>query len=215
MGATLGPRHADRRQLGDLMATEPPPRAPLLGGERAAAPTARVRVVIDDLIDLILGTELATRTPMPRLPAGLALLALPPRQLLRARSRPTLLPCLRRIHRRRPRARARILPRLSLQASQALLKLLHACSEIKHELHTHLAPRVIDRLRLHALHARKIRCNKQESSPPAPTTERLRLCTLQTPPQDRSLALSPANERDRRSAGGLVGVVGDESRAAA
>ena len=87
MGAMLGPDHADRRQLGDLMATEPPLRAPLLGGERAAAPTARVRVVIDDLIDLILGTELATRTPMPRLPAGLALLALPPRQLLRLRAR--------------------------------------------------------------------------------------------------------------------------------
>src|SRR5881275_2630734 len=80
----------------------------------------------------------------------------------------TPLPCLRRIRRRRRRARARVLPRLRLWASHALLKLLHTCSEIKDELHTHLAPRVIDRLRLRALHARKIRCTKVESSPPAP-----------------------------------------------
>jgi hypothetical protein len=67
----LGPDHADRRQLTDLVATEPPSGLLLLGGELAAAPPARLRVVIDDLIDLILGTQIATRAPMPRLPPAL------------------------------------------------------------------------------------------------------------------------------------------------
>ena len=43
----------------------------------------------------------------------------------------------------------------------------------ENELHTRLAARVIDRLRLGPFHARKIRCNKQEYLPKAPTTERL------------------------------------------
>jgi hypothetical protein len=54
MRAMLGPDHADRRQLRDLMATEPPPRLLLGASELATAPATRVRVVIDDLIDLIL-----------------------------------------------------------------------------------------------------------------------------------------------------------------
>ncbi len=81
MGAMLGPPHADRWQLGDLVAAEPPLRTPLLAGELVAAPAARIREVIDDLINLILRTKLATHTPMPRLPARRSLLALPPRQL--------------------------------------------------------------------------------------------------------------------------------------
>ena len=48
------------------MATEPPTRAALLFTEPMPASTARVRVVIDDLIDLILGPQLTTRTRMPR-----------------------------------------------------------------------------------------------------------------------------------------------------
>ena len=76
--AMLGPDHADRRQLRNLMATEPPPRRRCSSGERATAPTARIRVVIDDLIDLILGPQLATGTPMPGLTARLAPLTLPP-----------------------------------------------------------------------------------------------------------------------------------------
>ena len=76
MRAMLGPGHADRRQLGNLMATEPPPRTLLLGGELAPAPATRIRVVIDDLINLILGPQLATRTRVPRLTASLAPLAL-------------------------------------------------------------------------------------------------------------------------------------------
>ena len=97
--AMLGPDHADRRQLSDLVATEPPPRAPLPHAEPAAAPTARLRIVIDDLINLILGTQLATRTPMARLTARLALPTLAAHQLLglRARLRPPLRTRLRRI----------------------------------------------------------------------------------------------------------------------
>jgi hypothetical protein len=45
--------------------------------------------------------------------------------------------------------------------------------ETKNELDTRFAPSVINRLRLRALHTRKIRCSKQQSFPLAPTTERL------------------------------------------
>jgi hypothetical protein len=114
----LAPDHTDRRQLSDLMTTEPPPRTPLLGGELAAAPATRIRVVIDDLINLILRPQLATRTPMPRLTARLALLALPAHQFLglRARFRSPLRPRLRRIRRRRLGTRPRVLAGLRLQS---------------------------------------------------------------------------------------------------
>jgi hypothetical protein len=81
-----------RRQLDDLMATERSVRPALLGGEATPAPAARFRVVLDDLIPLILGPQLATRTPMPRLPASLTPLTLPAHRLLglRARLRPAL-----------------------------------------------------------------------------------------------------------------------------
>jgi hypothetical protein len=72
----LSHEHADRRQLGDLMATELSPRLPLFGGELATAPTTRRWIVIDDLINLILGPQIATRTLVSGLPASLAPLAL-------------------------------------------------------------------------------------------------------------------------------------------
>jgi hypothetical protein len=50
----LAPDHADRRQLTDLMATEPPLGLPLLGSELATTAAARIREMIDDLINLIL-----------------------------------------------------------------------------------------------------------------------------------------------------------------
>ena len=132
--------------------------------------------MIDDLIDLILGTQLATRTRMPRLPASLTLLALPAHQFLglRSRLRTPLRPRLRRITRRRLGTRTRILTRRSLQTTQPLLQQLHPGSEINKELDAHLPTSVINRLRLRTFHVRKIRCNKQESLPKAPTTERLR-----------------------------------------
>ena len=174
----LGPDHADRWQLSDLVATEPPLRAPLPGGELAPAPAARIREVIDDLINLILRPELAARTPMPRLPAS-PTLALPPRQLLRRRAglRPPLLTRLRRILSGRLRTRARVLTRLGLQPRQPLLERrdlpLLPRGQLNQERDTRLTPSVVDHLRLHAVHARKTRCTNQESSAPTPTTERL------------------------------------------
>src|SRR3954451_9221819 len=45
--------------------------------------------------------------------------------------------------------------------------------EIENELDARLTPCVIDRLRLRAVHACKIRCTNKESLSQAPTTERL------------------------------------------
>lgn len=59
------------------MATEAATGPALILAERPAAATTRVRVVLDDLIDLVLGRELATRTAMAILPARLALCAIP------------------------------------------------------------------------------------------------------------------------------------------
>ena len=73
----LGPRHADRRQLGDLVATEPTAGRALPNIEPTPAPTARIREVINDLIHLILGPQLAPHTRVPRLTASLASLTLP------------------------------------------------------------------------------------------------------------------------------------------
>jgi hypothetical protein len=93
MRAMLGPNHADRRQLSDLMATEPTARAALPLTEPMPASTTRVRVVIDDLIDLILRPQLSTRTTIPGLPTSLAALPVAHELLrLRARLRPPLRP---------------------------------------------------------------------------------------------------------------------------
>ena len=172
--ALLGPGHADRRQLSDLVAAEPPARRALLLAEPMPASTARVRVVIDDLIDLMLGTQLTTGTPMSELPTGLTTLPLP-HQLLRlcARLRTPLRPRLRRIHRRRLGTRTRVLTRLLLKPPQPILVLRKPPREIETELHTRLTPCVKDRLRVGAVHACTIRCTNTESLPEAPTTERL------------------------------------------
>ena len=55
MRAMLGQDHADRRQLGDLVATEPPALTALAIIKPTPAPAARLRIEIDDLIHLILG----------------------------------------------------------------------------------------------------------------------------------------------------------------
>ena len=94
MRTMLGPDHADRRQLCDLVTTEPATPRALLDRELTSATTALLRIVIDDLIDLILRLELAPRTTMPGLTARLTALTLPPCKLLRLRPRfrPALLP---------------------------------------------------------------------------------------------------------------------------
>jgi hypothetical protein len=140
--AMLAHLHADRRQLRHLMATEPPTRAALLFTEPMPASTARVRVVINDLIDLIVGPQLTTGTPMPGLPTSLAALAVPAHQLLRlrARLRTPLRPRLRRIRRRRRRTRARVLASLLLEPLQPILVLRKPAREIENELNTRLTP---------------------------------------------------------------------------
>ncbi len=175
MRAMFAHDHADRRQLGDLVATEPPARPALPIIKPTSASATRIREVIDDLIHLILGVEFATRTPMPGLPTSLALNALSAHQFLglRASLCTPLSARLRRIHRRRRGARARISPCLLLEPPQPILVLLNPARQIENDLNTRLTPRVINRLRLGTIHACKIRCTNKESLPQAPTTERL------------------------------------------
>lgn len=76
MRAMLGHDHTDRRQLGNLVTTEPPTTRALLRDEPGSAVATPIGVVIDDLIKLILRPQLATRALVPALPASLAALAL-------------------------------------------------------------------------------------------------------------------------------------------
>jgi hypothetical protein len=140
--AMFGHDHADRRQLGDLMATEPPARPALPIIEPTSASATRIRIMIDDLIHLIPRLEFATRTAMPGLPTSLAPLALPAHQLfgLRTRLRSPLRSRFGRIHRRRPGTRARVLPRLLLEPPQPIPVPLNPSREIKNELNTRHTP---------------------------------------------------------------------------
>ena len=172
--AMLGHDHADRRQLADLVATEPPARPALSIIEPTPASAARIRIVIDDLIHLILGLQLATRTPMPGLPTSLR--RSPSRRI-------SSLAFARASARRSPASSAD--PSTAAWSScanpaapapqppQPILVPLNPAREIENELNTRLTPRVINRLRLGTIHACKIRCTNKESLPQAPTTERL------------------------------------------
>ena len=142
MGAMLGHDHADRRQLADLVATEPPARPALPVIKPASTSATRLRVVIDELIHMILRLEIATRTRMSGLHTTLATLILPAHQLLglRASLRPPLRPRLGRILRRRPRARTRVLARLRLQPPQPLLVLHDPARQLEDEIDTRLTP---------------------------------------------------------------------------
>lgn len=64
------------------MAAKPVTGPRLINGEGTPAAAARLPIVLDDLIDLILGRELATGTLMPWLTASLALRSLSVQQLL-------------------------------------------------------------------------------------------------------------------------------------
>ena len=61
----LDQKHADRWQLDDLMAPEPANRPTLIPTEATAATQARLRVVLDDLIDLVLRLERGPRLDAP------------------------------------------------------------------------------------------------------------------------------------------------------
>ena len=116
---------------------------------------------------------------MPRLAARLSL---PTLKLLgpRARFRPTLLTGLRRIRRRRPGTRPRVLAKLLLQPPNPPLQLLtpgaqalHRPRQLEDHLNATLPPRVVDRLGLRAVHTPKIRRADSRSLLWRPTTERL------------------------------------------
>ena len=158
------------------MATEPSPRRALIERELAAAPATGIRIVIDDLVELVLGRQPATRALVPGLGASRALGALPTQQLLRLRARlcTPLLPRLGRIRGRRHRTRPRVPPRLLLQPPQPILELLNPSGEIEDELHAHPPPGVVDRLGLGAVHTTKIRRPRARTLLWRPTTERLR-----------------------------------------
>jgi hypothetical protein len=168
--------HADRRQLGHLVATEASTRRALIDGELVAAAATDIGIVIDDFLDPVLGRQPATRAPVPRPAARRAPRALPAQQLLRLRTRlrTPLLARPGRILRRRLRTRPRVLPRLLLQPPQLILEPLHPSSQIENELDACLPPGVIDRLRFRAIHATKIRRRQPRTLLSEPTTERLR-----------------------------------------
>jgi hypothetical protein len=94
--AMLGHHDSDRRQLRELVTSEATRRPAFVGHELAPTAAANIRIVIDDLIELVLRPELAARALMPRLPTRLALAA---QQLLGLRPglRPPLLTRLGRI----------------------------------------------------------------------------------------------------------------------
>ena len=146
------------------MATKPSLGTALPVGELATTPATRIRIVIDDLINLILRLQIATRARMTPLPTRPAALTLPACKLLglRPRLRAPLLTRLRRILRWRLGTRARVLTSLILKPLQPIVMLRKPAREIQNELDTRPTTRVIDRLRLRAVHDRKIRCNKQD-----------------------------------------------------
>ena len=104
------------------------------------------------------------------------LLALPLRPRLRAltRLRPALRPRLGRILRRRTRRVPRIPAQLLLQPSDPLLQSHHRTRQAENHLNTTLPPRVVNRLRLGAVHTPKIRRITRRSLLWRPTSERLR-----------------------------------------
>ena len=152
--------HRDRRQLGQLVAAEAARGLALLEAEAMAASAAGLWIVVDDLIDLLLGHGFAARAGVAGLSARPPLALAPrPRPRLRARLRAPLRTRLRRILRRRLRAGARTLPRLLLQPAHSLLQplaaprqLLAAPCQLEDELDTALPPAVVDHLRVAPLH---------------------------------------------------------------
>src|SRR6202035_1707590 len=126
-----------------------------------SAASAAVGVVIDELVDLILGRQRTAGALMARLAASTSLLRIPRQQLLRLRTRlrPPLLPRLRGVLRRRLRPGTRALPRLLLKTPDPLLQQprlrrqpLHRRGQLENDLDATIPPRVVDRLGLCPLH---------------------------------------------------------------
>ena len=113
----LGHDHRDRRQLRDLTPARTPRGQLLVLAELVPAAAAAVRIVVDELVDLILGRQRTAGALMPGLTPGSAPFAILSQKLLRLRPRlgSPLLTRLRRILRRRLRPSPRTLPRLLLK----------------------------------------------------------------------------------------------------
>ena len=178
----LGHDHRDRRQLRDLTPARTPRGQLLVLAELVPAAAAAVRVVVDELVDLILGRQRTAGTLMPRLTPGSASFAILGQKLLRLRPRlgSPLLTRLRRILRRRLRPSPRALPRLLLKTPDPLLQQhrlrgqpLHRRGQLKNHLNATIPPRVIDRLGLRPLHTVKVRRRDRGPFPGIKTTERL------------------------------------------
>jgi hypothetical protein len=142
LAAMLDDTDRDHGQLFDLMARGLAHRQPARLAEHMAA-VAAPRPVIDELIDRPRGKQRPAVTLMPRLAARFA-------------SR-TILPAPRRaprgIRARRPRRVLRVLGQLTLELLHPRLELHDTPVHRQKDFDYSLAPRVIDRFRLNALHA--------------------------------------------------------------
>ena len=158
------------------MTSEPAGRTLLVLGEVAPTAATRLRVMLDDLVDLVLPSQLATNAGMPVLGARLASSAVAGQQILgfRASLRAALLTRRGRILRRRLRTRPRISARLILKPPDPLLEPLNRRRKLQKNLHARLPARVIDRLCLTTIHTAKIRRAQPQTLLWRPTTERLR-----------------------------------------
>ncbi len=144
------------RQLFDLVALRLARRHALLWRELMSTVTA-LRPMLDNLVDRARRQQLTAVTLMAILGALLAT-----RSVLAAR-----LPALaRRIRARGCRGVARAAIQLALQLLHPHFELLDAAIHRQQHLDYSLAPRVIDRLRLHALHT--TRFDEAELCPPTP-----------------------------------------------
>jgi hypothetical protein len=81
----LADQDAGRWQLRDLMTTRTPRRHLLSFAELVPAPPTALRVMIDELVDVILALERTAGTLVPRLAASATPLGVTRKQLLRFR----------------------------------------------------------------------------------------------------------------------------------
>ena len=174
MAAMLGDHDRDRRQLGDLTTPRPPGGQLLLLAELAPAAPAAVRIVVDELVNLVLRRQRTTGALMPGLAASTPPLPIPREQLLRLRPRlrPPLLTRLRRIVRGRLRTSSRALPRPLLKTPDPFLQQpslrgqpLYRRGQLENHLDTTIPPRVIDRLGLRPLHTTQFDNRTEVPSP--------------------------------------------------
>lgn len=148
----------DLGQLRDLVAVRRGRNRPLILAEAVPAARAALGPVLDEASDPLLRDELAGRPLVTRLTTGRTAgrRALPPR------ARPG------RILRRRARSVPRALAQALLEPLDACLEAgdlaLIASAQLDQELDTGLASRVVDRLGLGALHAKRIRRDPTSTS---------------------------------------------------